>query len=328
MYNVGAFVEQCARSLFEQTLKEIDFLFVDDASTDDSVAIVEKTLKDYPERQGQVRFIRHEQNMGIAYSRREAIEAVEDDYFIFVDGDDYVEPNYAELLYTKAKETGADVVLCDYFHHYPNHEKYYVHKMSPKGEGEKGSILRDGTINTLIYPSLCCRLIRKSLFSENEILWPKTNVSEDRLISVQTAYYARRMAYVEQPLYHYRFNTSSLTRNNDEERKTKLYEDSLTNYRVLWKFIVKHNILEQYPDCTFYTKLLIRNRLLPYLESREYRRKYLQTFPEMNRIYLLGNKYHKPTKRERIWIIAIALGLYPLLGKKLVSYCRPYKAWY
>ena len=328
VYNTEAYVEQCARSLFEQTLEEIDFLFVDDGSTDDSVAIVERTLKDYPNRAEQVRFIRYRQNQGLACVRREACEAARGEYLVYVDSDDYVEPNYAELLYAKAKETGADVVACDYFIHQEGHETYRVRKLSPLGEGENGSLLREGTINTTLDPNVWCRLVRKDLLLENEILWPRANNSEDKLISIQTAYYARRMAYVQQPLYHYRYNTASLSRNKDKAVKLKVVDELLTNYRIMEEFIAKHHIMEQYPDCTFYSKLNIRNRLLPFWGERKYRRRYLRTFPEMNRIYLFGNKYHRPSWRERVWILALMLGLYPLMGKLLHKYCRPYSAWY
>lgn len=54
VYKVEAYIEQCARSLFEQTLEDLEFIFVDDASPDESVAIIKRVLDEYPQRKGQV----------------------------------------------------------------------------------------------------------------------------------------------------------------------------------------------------------------------------------------------------------------------------------
>ena len=64
VYNVAAFIERCADSLFQQTLTEVEYIFVDDASPDNSVKLVEQCLERYPERRGQVRILRHEHNQG------------------------------------------------------------------------------------------------------------------------------------------------------------------------------------------------------------------------------------------------------------------------
>lgn len=60
IYNVEKYIERCARSLFEQTYSDIDYIFVDDFSPDNSIEILEKTLDEYPERKEHVRIIRHE----------------------------------------------------------------------------------------------------------------------------------------------------------------------------------------------------------------------------------------------------------------------------
>lgn len=59
IYNVAPFIERCARSLFEQTLEDLEYIFVDDKSPDDSVDILLRVLDEYPHRKSQVRLIRH-----------------------------------------------------------------------------------------------------------------------------------------------------------------------------------------------------------------------------------------------------------------------------
>ena len=55
VYRVDRFIERCARSLFEQTYDNLEYIFVDDCSTDNSIAILRRVMEDYPEREGQVR---------------------------------------------------------------------------------------------------------------------------------------------------------------------------------------------------------------------------------------------------------------------------------
>ena len=115
MYNVAAYIEQCARSLFEQTEKDLEFIFVDDASPDNCTEIVRRVMGEYPERVPQVKIVRHAENKRIIETRRDGLSAATGEYVTFIDGDDYVEPRHAELAYGKAAETGADMVLYDLY---------------------------------------------------------------------------------------------------------------------------------------------------------------------------------------------------------------------
>ena len=104
IYNVAEYIEQCMRSLFEQTLDSVEYVFVDDCSPDDSMEIVSRVLTEYPQRQGQVNIIRHEQNMGVAVTKNDGIRNATGEYFIVVDPDDYVERDMLEVMYEKAEK--------------------------------------------------------------------------------------------------------------------------------------------------------------------------------------------------------------------------------
>ena len=75
VYNVEHYIERCARSLFEQTYSNLEYVFVDDCSTDNSVIELERILKDYPEKEKSVRIIHHEKNRGLAAVRNTAFDA-------------------------------------------------------------------------------------------------------------------------------------------------------------------------------------------------------------------------------------------------------------
>ena len=112
VYKVETCVEQCARSLFEQTMKAgIEFVFVDDCSPDGSVDAIKRVLADYHERQGQVRFIHNAVNSGASVTRNNALEASAGEYVLFVDADDVLESDWTEWAIAAAERTDADCVF-------------------------------------------------------------------------------------------------------------------------------------------------------------------------------------------------------------------------
>ena len=77
VHNVAAFIGRCANSLFQQTLESVEFIFVDDATPDNSVEVVEQRLERYPERKGQTRFLKHERNQGLPAARNTGLKAAQ-----------------------------------------------------------------------------------------------------------------------------------------------------------------------------------------------------------------------------------------------------------
>ena len=69
VYGVEKYIERCARSLFEQTLDDIEYIFVNDCTKDRSIDILNEVINDYPARKQQVRIVHHEENKGSALAR-------------------------------------------------------------------------------------------------------------------------------------------------------------------------------------------------------------------------------------------------------------------
>lgn len=99
IYGVERYIEQCVRTLMEQTLREVEYVFVDDHTPDKSMEILERVLADYPDRMGQVKVLQNEKNQGVARTRRVGLKECTGEYIIQVDSDDYVSPDYCEKLH-------------------------------------------------------------------------------------------------------------------------------------------------------------------------------------------------------------------------------------
>ena len=91
VYNAGRYIERCLRSLFEQTLDSIEYIFVDDCSPDDSMDILKRVLDEYPERKDDVKILTHQVNTGQSGARRDGMRIASGEYMIHCDADDWVD---------------------------------------------------------------------------------------------------------------------------------------------------------------------------------------------------------------------------------------------
>ena len=108
VYNVRPYVEKCLGSLLHQTLpgELLEFIFVDDASTDGSYEVIEQ----YAAQDKRVHLVRNKKNAGSGEARNLGMALARGEYVGFVDSDDTVDPLFYERLYRKAKAGGYDIV--------------------------------------------------------------------------------------------------------------------------------------------------------------------------------------------------------------------------
>ena len=115
VYNASRYIPRCVESLMRQTLREIEYIFVEDCSTDGSFDILLKTLEAYPERKDDVKILRHGKNMGVSVSRNDGNAAATGDFLIHCDSDDWVDVTMYEKMYNQVIAEDADICICDYY---------------------------------------------------------------------------------------------------------------------------------------------------------------------------------------------------------------------
>lgn len=102
-YNVSKYIDKCMDSLLNQTLSDVEFIFVDDCSTDDTY----NQIKKYTDP--RIKLIHHEVNKYTAEARNTGIDNATGEYLAFVDPDDYLDYTFLEKLYNLAKQNNADI---------------------------------------------------------------------------------------------------------------------------------------------------------------------------------------------------------------------------
>lgn len=238
IYGVEKYIEKCARSLFEQTYSNIEYIFVDDCSPDNSIAELEKTIDEYPTRKEDIRIIRHDSNKGLAGSRNTAVAAAIGDFIAHVDSDDWLELNAIELLVNKQIETGADIVSGTMVSHFESETSTLIEP----NYTDKAAMLRE-IVNLSLLHTLCKRIIRTSLYKDHNVMAVEgVNLGEDHYTLPRLVYYSSSFAKIDDVVYHYnRMTTTSLVHNSLNDFKIKNYTDTLSALQVLIDFFSEHD---------------------------------------------------------------------------------------
>lgn len=218
VYNLERYMEQCARSLFESTLEDIEFLFLDDGSPDNSMKILENVIKDYPHRQHQIRLLRHEKNKGHVETLKDLLTNATGEYIITCDSDDWVEPDMYEKMYLKAKETQALIVACDHYKEVgKGRRKIIHHSLGSKSEDLIKIWL---TPNHPAYSWVT--MAHHSIIEKLEYV--PCGSAEDCVRVCQMLHYAgSNYAYIPEPLYHYRVEGQGFSSQRDVRSRIKTH---------------------------------------------------------------------------------------------------------
>ena len=203
VYGVEKFVEHCAVSLMEQTLDGIECIFVDDCSPDNSVDIIRDVISRYPER--DARIVSHSENRGLPTARNTGLELATGKYVFHCDGDDWIEPDMLEKMYAEAENANADIVYCDFYLSYEKNERY----MSNPCLESREELLRQGFLSGAMKYNVWNKLVRRSLYTDNGILFPDGHSMGEDMTMIRLTACAERVKYLPEALYHYVQTNSS-----------------------------------------------------------------------------------------------------------------------
>lgn len=232
VYGVERYIEACARSLFEQSYPYIDYIFVDDASPDRSIARLEATAARYPERMPYVRILRHPRNRGLAAARTTALEAAAAPYVLHVDSDDRLVPDAVERLVEATSGGRADWVTCDYAECDDRGGSRIRRLPAPDRERMLRTLLAQ---SHRIPNRIWGQLIRRTLYTDHGIR-PVEGVdfAEDYSVLPRLLCHAARIARVARPLYLYRTANTASFMNNLSPRSADSYVEA---NRIVTRYI-------------------------------------------------------------------------------------------
>ncbi|MFC6165475.1 glycosyltransferase family 2 protein [Lactiplantibacillus dongliensis] len=197
-YNQHKFINSCLTSLRQQTITDFEVIVVDDCSTDDTAAQIATLIKD----DDRFHVITHTHNRGVSAARNSGMAAATGQYLCFVDGDDWVEPNFLEyFLQAYQAAPKSQLVVCGHYGYLsvPGPQKTYDQK-------ELIANINFGTVGGFSWNKCFVRaIITAHHLKFNE----EIDFLEDQLFAFQYANYVQSTAYMPEKTYHYRWRFRS-----------------------------------------------------------------------------------------------------------------------
>lgn len=263
VYSCEAFLPACIASLRAQSLMEMEFIFVNDASPDGALSILRAAEREDP----RIRVIDFPENRGVSAARNAGLEAAQGEFVGFCDGDDWAEVGMYGTLYRAALERDADISFCRVF----------------KDRGEKsenvplgfdtGTRFDEGAIRETLIPAMLSKetdsdalplsgytprnLFRRSVI-EGLSFRPDIRYAEDLLFIVEAMLRARAAVAVDEAYYHYRFHAGSVT---------KKYSPHVPKSHDLSNDAIE-SLLKSFPECA--RRMVIRRRKMAVTAVRNY----------------------------------------------------------
>lgn len=277
IYGAEKYIKRCAISLFEQTLDDIEYLFIDDCTPDKSIDILCQVLKDYPNRKPQVTIHRMEKNSGQAAVRTWGMIHATGEYTIHCDSDDWVDKDLYGSMYEKAKERLADIAICDFSVTNGNENKH----VRGCNEESKNSVLVDMCSMKTSW-SLCNKIIKTNLF-QRDIIFPDDNMGEDMALVIQLTTKASKVIHVPNVYYYYYNNPGSITRIKDYKHIERRFFQVKRNTDIAIRTLEDSGFAYEHQNCLCVMKLNVKRQLLPLVHCKKYYSIWRSTYPETNK---------------------------------------------
>lgn len=301
VYGVEKYIEQCARSLLEQTYSNIEYIFVNDCTKDHSIEVLSRVLQDYPQRSGSVQIINNLYNKGLAYTRMVGFKAAKGEYLASCDSDDFVDLCLYEKMMDKALSCNSDIVGCDIcaFNNEGRHEIYRnIVGKDPLSDMMFGRLL----------PFIPTCIFRSKLLKT--VVLPAKDMAEDLVYSVQLYYYAKGLSYIDDcTYYNYRHNPDSISKDSSADSHIKRFDGIVDNTNQVISFLTEKKISSKYSEEIIHLKHVANTMIWPIVGNRKAYRLWMNTYPEIIPHIIFHGRY---SWRTRFLYLMTFLGLYPL----------------
>ena len=290
IYKVEKHIEKMLDSIFCQTYPNIDYVFVNDCSPDNSQQLLNDCILKHNVAACRYRIINHLQNKGVAATRAECIAEAKGDYVYFVDGDDWIETDTIEQMVFACNGGSIDIVGCDYYKDFETGVVTYHHENYASSCEANMRRCLNYDIATVLWKVL----IKRKLFGMFHIV--PINIGEDYIISVKLFYFAKSFVSINKAFYHYiQYNQNRLSFQSkrsildhvecvkEVERFCKvegIYDDDICNRLSLRKFNIKSNFV--------LNKSLLNRQM------------YAKTFPEAKGIWRKMN--YSAKEKLKFWM--------------------------
>lgn len=208
VYNVERYLDECMKSVTNQTYRELEIIAIDDGSTDKSGSI----LDEWKKRDSRIKVI-HKKNGGLSSARNAGLDMATGDYVAMIDSDDFWDRGAVELLITNAKKNNADMVIAR-GRRVDLNGKEYSENLKDIAIHEEGVISENEFWKRrsldMFYVVAWSKLYRKELF--DDIRFPEGEINEDVAVLWKIVSKCKGIYALDKKIYNWRVNPDSITR--------------------------------------------------------------------------------------------------------------------
>lgn len=227
VYNVENYLERCLTSISQQTYLDYEVILIDDGSTDNSGQICNQ----WCDKNSKFHVI-HQENGGVSKARNKGLECVKTEYIVFVDPDDYIEPECLKILVNTAKEYNAEMVHCDCNGPKPRKTYTGIYHVEDSNfyETYAGSVVWGNLFKT--------EIVKKNKLKFREDI----HSGEDTLFVTQYYMAIKKAVGVPNKLYYYEQESNGITKREFSYKRMSI----ITAMEALVQVTQKREILNLY----------------------------------------------------------------------------------
>lgn len=200
IYKAEKYIERCVRSLMEQTIEEdIEFIFINDCTPDNTLIVLNKTLIEYPHRLQQIRILHNPFNMGPHNSRLRGINEAKGDYIGFCDADDWISPTMYKKMLNATDNCTKDIIVSNYIEEKKTGDSTFTLQSFEHPHDALANMHNWHKFSWAMWN----QLIRREIIKEEiQHIYP-TKFREDTYLMMRCYFMAKSIAYIPEALYHY-----------------------------------------------------------------------------------------------------------------------------
>lgn len=304
VYMVEKYIDDCIKSIVEQTYTNIEIILVNDGSKD----LCPQICDEWEKRDSRIKVI-HKRNGGLSDARNAGLDKSRGEYIAFLDSDDFVSPKWIEEMLDAALNYDADVVVCGRYI-YRDGECFPVHCLSELKLFSPEQAIREILLGRQIEEATWDKLYRKELFCYRR--FPVGEINEDVVTIPYIIEQCKTICHVGTPLYYYRQTATGITKSRYNMKKS-VY---IKHIKEIKNFVEKKYPQLKYEVSVFmgrYSYALLLQLSLNKTDCKKYKNDYkiYLKFLRQNTRNLL--KADHVSAKDKIQILLIDCQLYPFL---------------
>ncbi len=311
VYNAEKYLERCFESILDNTYKNVEIIPVNDGSKDDSQKIIDSYKRKYPD----IFFPIVQENQGIGITRNNGLKSATGDYIMFMDNDDFIDPDYIAMHVGELKNDDYDMVISGYKR--VNDENKILFQVRLQDEYDWSRYVN-------IAP--WARLYKAEFLKQNDIKFLKTPILEDVYFNLPANTLAKKVKVIDYQGYNWYYNSKSVS-NNISEKMKKVDMIALINkhYEVLNEKRCINEQTTKYLEVYFTIVVILFLQWISKGSTYKEISKYYDSFFDWLKVHFPNykkEKFWKITKGDRLkvrMILAIVMNFHKVhLGKFVV----------